>query len=340
MRMCLSLNAKRLMLAMLLTIPEAIAANAQQPTLTYEDLSILKEPLAVEIGDVTYTLEGILEVPYMFDRRRLAEGEAGFHGGFRAGMLTQLPDATRLAAYYVGEYDRVEGADEFEDRFSLSVNNAYGTLSAGNVSDFLYNETGRRIKTGNAQLGFERSFGTLDEYALNYGAISGPFVWGGTVDREGSFDAGFIFQRPLDDLDHRFGLRYISGRFDPGPAYVEMQTHSLEGTAELTYGSSMVDAGFLYEWMDSSQLSDIERWAVSSGFRTKAGALTWSIEGHYGQTAGQEEVSVAFGARYDVARGLSVNVGVNYQHAQIILNGNNFVFTDQTKSRISLRYEF
>lgn len=336
----LALDARHLILAMLLAIAGSVAANAQQPTLTYEDLSILKEPLAVEMGDVTYTLEGIVEAPYAFNRRAIDEGEAGFHGGFRLGALTQLPNSARLAAYYVGEYDRTEGSDEYEDRFSLSLNNAYGTLSAGNVSDFLYDEIGRRIKTGNADLGFERTYGAIGEYALNYAAIAGPVVWGGTVDRDGYFDAGVLYQRPLDELDYRLGLRYINGRFEPGSSFTEMRTHSVEGVAELTYGSSMVDAGFLYEQMNSSQLSDIERWGFSSGFRTKTGALTWSIEGHYGQTEGQEEISLAFGARYDVARGMSVNVGVNYQDAQILLNGNNFVAADNTRTRISLRYEF
>ena len=70
--------------------------------------------------------------------------------------------------------------------------------------------------------------------------------------------------------------------------------------------------------------------------------MVWglSLEGHYGQIEGQEEVSVALGIQYDLARGLSANLGLSYEDAQVVLGDIKFLHSSDTKALFSLRYSF
>ncbi|MCE2492001.1 MAG: hypothetical protein J4F40_05265 [Alphaproteobacteria bacterium] len=68
--------------------------------------------------------------------------------------------------------------------------------------------------------------------------------------------------------------------------------------------------------------------------------MSLSLEGHPGRIEGEDERSGAPGARYDLARGMSVNLGINYAEALIDLGGGSFVNTEDTKAVVSLRYSF
>ena len=103
----------------------------------------------------------------------------------------------------------------------------------------------------------------------------------------------------------------LTARFAKG-AYTSadrrrFDTRAAGGVGELIYGSSAYDVGVVYERLSSGGL-DMDRWYVSAGARTKTGVLSLSVEGHYGQIEGQDEVSAALGVQYDLARGLSVNL--------------------------------
>lgn len=82
-----------------------------------------------------------------------------------------------------------------------------------------------------------------------------------------------------------------------------------------------------------------ERWYVSAGIHTKSGVVSLSAEGHFGRIEGQDEVSAAIGVQYDLARGLSANLGLN--HAQTVtLEGTSFMHADDTEATLSVRYSF
>jgi len=68
--------------------------------------------------------------------------------------------------------------------------------------------------------------------------------------------------------------------------------------------------------------------------------LSLSLEGHYGRIEGDEEISAALGVQYDLARGLSVNAGINHAEATATLAGVRLVDVDETKAVLSLRYSF
>ena len=74
--------------------------------------------------------------------------------------------------------------------------------------------------------------------------------------------------------------------------------------------------------------------------RRKTGTLSLSLEGHFGRIEDRDELSVAAGLQYDLARGLSANFGLNHAEARLTLDGARFVDTRETRGALSLRYSF
>ena len=108
---------------------------------------------------------------------------------------------------------------------------------------------------------------------------------------------------------------------------------------EVVYGSTLLDVGLGQERFSSSGVN-ATRWYISSGIRRKIMVWGLSLEGHYGQIEGQEEVSAALGVQYDLARGLSANFGMNYEDAQVALGDVKFLDASDTKAVFSLTYRF
>ena len=94
-----------------------------------------------------------------------------------------------------------------------------------------------------------------------------------------------------------------------------------------------------YERLESHGLN-VDRWYVSTGVRKKIGVLTVSAEGHYGQIANGDEASAALGVQYDVARGLSANLGLNYVETQVSRGNTVVTDTKGSTATLSLRYSF
>ena len=85
---------------------------------------------------------------------------------------------------------------------------------------------------------------------------------------------------------------------------------------------------------------DVDRWFTSFGLRSKTGMLSVSVEGHYGRIEGEDEVAAALGLQYDIARGLSANLGFNHAEAKARVAGVDLVEVRETKAVLSLRYSF
>lgn len=68
--------------------------------------------------------------------------------------------------------------------------------------------------------------------------------------------------------------------------------------------------------------------------------LSISLEGHYGQIEGEDEVSAAVGVQYDLARGLSVNLGLNHTDGTASREGTSIVRARDNKAVLSMRYSF
>ena len=318
-------------------------ATAQPVSLNYESLSSMEEPLAFEIGDVTFVLTGLVDARWTVDTEGEDDTDTGYIGNFQVSAGTQLANRWRVNLSYFGQEasdpTTVFGTgDNYTDNAALSVGSYWGTLLGGNVSGAVREQTRRLRGAGNAALAFDDFLGALEDWSGAYTGRFGPWIVGAVVDEDGDLDLGATFQRPAGTRDWRVTLRAAEGVYAPvGGRRFDTRGFGIVG--EVIYGSTTVDAGAGHEHF-SSKGPDVERWYAASGIRTKTGALTLSLEGQIGRIEGKDEASAALGAQYDLARGLSANLGVNHAKARVTLDGARFLDIEETKTVLSLRYSF
>lgn len=316
---------------------------AQDLSLNYERLSSMEEPVAAEVGDVTLLLNGLVDGAVIHDRRADDAAGTGLVGNLQISALTQLANRWRVGVRYFGQYadggmPHAGSEDGYTDNAALSAGSSWGTALAGNVSGIVRERTRRRRGAGNAFLAFDGPLGALGELGGGYVGRFGPWVVGSAVDEDGDFDLGAVYRRPAGTADYRVAVRatraeYVaadSSRFDTVAA-------ALAG--ELIYGSSSFDVGIGCERFSSAR-PDADRCYVSSGVRTKTGVVILSLEGHFGRIEGEDEVSAALGARYDISRGLSANLGLNHAEARATVDGVRISDTRETSAVLSFRYSF
>ena len=341
------LEAGRTLLCGAAAIAAAAPANlaeAQDISINYEHLSSMEEPLATEIGDVTLVLNGLIDTPVALDLEEDAAAEAGLIGNMQVTALVQLQNRWRVNAAYFGQYETDEALstatdENYTDNAAISVGGMWGAVVAGNVSGVVREGTRRRRGAGNGQLEFDDFLGRHAEWGGGYTGRFGPWVIGAIVDEDSQFDIGATFQRPIDDTDYRLTARFREGVYAPGPGNPAFEATAIVAVGEVVYGSTAFDVGLGYERLSSSG-SEAVRSYVSAGVRTKTGVLSWSLEAHYGRIEGEEEASYALGVQYDVARGLSVNLGLNHARAGADEAGVRLADFKVERAVLSLRYSF
>ncbi len=319
-------------------------ATAQDIPLNYERLSSMEEPLATEIGDLTLTLTGLIDAPLAFDAENDEAVESGLVGNFQLGALAQLRNRWRVGVAYFGQYatDRrftSEPHRQYTDNAALSVGGVWGTVSGGNVSGAVREGTRRRRGAGNAVLALDGALGGLADLGGSYTGRFGPWVIGAAVDEDGNFDIGATFRRPIQHIDHRLSLNVSNAVYVPVGGRRSFDSRAVAGVGEVIHGSTVFDLGLGHERL-SSRGRDVRRLYVSAGTRGKAGALGWTLEAHCGRIAGESEISLALGAQYDLARGLSANLGLNHGRASADAGGEGLLDLRDTRTILSARYSF
>ncbi len=322
----------------------AAPASAQELSLNYERLSSIEEPVAMAVGDVTLLLNGVLDLPVIVGEDDHDVDEAGLIGNVEVTALAQLSNRWRVQLGYFGQRATDAGLvsgsrDRTTDHGALAVGGAWGTVFAGHVSGIVRQQTRRHRGAGNAVLAFDDVRGRIGEESAAYVGRFGPLVVSAVADTDGHVDLGAMFQRPLGNRDWRVTGRLTDAALQaPGNGHT-FRTRAYGVVGEMIFGSSSFDVGLGHERL-SADGTGIERWQVASGAQTKIGVVTLSIEGRYGQTGDAEEQSAALGLQYDVARGLSLNAGINFANGRHDRDGIGFVETDRTEAVLSTRYSF
>lgn len=325
----------------------ASLAEAQDISINYERLSSMEEPLATEIGDVTLVLNGLIDTPVTLDLEEDNDAEAGFIGNMQVTALVQLQNRWRVNAAYFGQYETDEALnsatdENYTDNAAISVGGMWGAVVAGNVSGVVREGTRRRRGAGNGELEFDDVLGRHAEWGGGYTGRFGPWVIGAIVDEDSQFDVGATFQRPIDDTDYRLTARFSEGVHAPGsprgggPAF---ESTAIGAVGEVVYGSTTFDVGLGFERL-SSRVADADRPYVSAGVHSKTDVISWSLGAHYGWVEGESESSYGLGVQYDVARGLSANLGLNHARAGTDSAGIRPTDTRDTRAVFSLRYSF
>ncbi len=323
------------------------AVHAQDVNLNYDRLSSLEEPIAYDFAGITLSLTGLVDVPVVAEFDEVTGGDdvnVEIVGNFQFTAETKLANRWTVGAVYFGQYssapmDGFGGSQDYSDNVAGFVATSFGTVIGGNVNQQVRELTRRRRGVGNGFLAFDDFLGGLDNWGGAYVGRFGPSVIGVTVDENADFEVGGVFQRPIGVRDLRFAARYREGRFTAADGITDFETRGAAIVGEFVYGSSLFDLGAGYEQLDGT-VTELDRWFVSAGAQTQMGPLQLSAEGHYGRAAGDEEISVGLGADYAVARGLSLNLGLNHADATIVSDGVTLVETDEVKAIGSIRFSY
>lgn len=327
------------------------AVQAQEVQLNYDRLSSLEEPIAIAVGDITIQVQGVLDAPVIAEFDEVTGGDrvtAQFVGNFQVSAETQLANRWTVGAAYFGQYSsdpttvfltNFMGPDKYNDNVAGFVATSFGTVIGGNVNQQVREITRRTRGAGNGFLAFDDFYGQLARWGGAYVGRFGPSNLAVAVDENGDYEVGVEYQRPLGRKDVRFAGRFRQGEFTAADGISRFQTQGMGLVGEIEYGSSIFDIGAGIESLDGLT-TDTQRWFVSAGAQTQVGQVRLSGEGHYGRIAGDDEISGAIGAGYDVARGLTLNLGLNYQDARINSDGVQLVDIEEGQAVASLRFSF
>lgn len=342
--MKMTLIAGSAMGALALTPP---AAMAQEVNLNYDRLSSLEEPIAFDLGEITVEVDGLVDVPVVAEFNNLTDDDAidpGFVGNIQVSASTLLKNRWRVGVAYFAQYATNDAAvfdapEDYSDNAAGFIGTSFGTVLGGNVSGQVREITRRQRGVGNGFLAFDNFYGELDSWGGAYVGRFGPSVLGAVVDENGDFELGAVFQRPIGQKDYRFSARYRHSHFTAADGLTEFESDGVGIVGELVYGSTIFDVGAGYERLESNA-TGLNRWFLSAGAQTQLGPLRLSGEGHYGRAGGNNETSAALGLSYDLARGLSFNLGLNYEDAAIESDGVVLIETDEVNAVASMRFSF
>lgn len=313
----------------------SLPANALN--LNYDSLSSLEQPLAAQYADITFNLAGLVDAAV---NHSSDDDDSSLLGNFQVSVETQLANSWTLGAAYFAEYSSANNDDDnYSDNAGVYLGGVWGTVSIGNVTGLVREQTRRSRGIGNASLNFDDQLGQLDDTGLAYVGRFGATRLIAAIDDDGGYEIGGVFQRPIGNKDYRFSLQYRDSTSSSDVSVIEFDSKGLGLVAELTYASSVFDIGVGLEQVSISNFS-VDRRYVSFGAAHKVGVLTFSVEAHFGDTDGDDETSYAAGLSYDIARGISLNAGLNYSDAQVDLNGFSLLDEDRSEGILSFRYSF
>ena len=334
----------------------ASSASAQEVTLNYDRLASLEEPIALEIGQVTIAVEGVLDTPVIaqYDEVTDSSGvDTAFIGNFQISAETQLANRWTIGAAYFGQYStdpgrvfltNFMGPERYNDNIAAFVQTSFGAVIAGNVNQQLRELTRRQREVGNAFLARDDFIGQIGRWGGAYIGRFGPSQIGLLVDENGDFEVGAVFERPIGSRDVRLSGRYREGRLDRLGEGYRIASSGIGAVGEIEYGRTITDLGLGVERLEVTPLgsatTDLTRAFISAGAQTQIGLLRVSGEGHYGRLGSADEITAALGAAYDVARGLSLNLGLNYQNTSLTIEEEELIAIEEGQALASVRFSF
>ena len=333
-------------------------ADNGPPPMKYGDLSALEEPLALKLGRVTLTFSGtvVLAGQHDFSKDNAVTGnDAKLAANGQVEIQEKFSNRVTAGLIYYGQYTSDQGLYNsvcglycntysggnryYNNYFVAYARTSWGTFFGGNVGNVVRNDTRRRPAYGETNLQGDDFLGQMSRWGGAYQVRFGPVLSSVVVDQDGNFEVGGSYQRPWGTHDIRLTTRFRDSTVAIADGLSKLRSKGAGVVGDLTYGSTIYDLGLGYEHLSGRGL-DLDRWYTSAGGRAKIGLLEISAEGHYGQIDGSAERAATFGMAYALARGLSLNLGLNYSDANVVRN-QVIILTPNTKSATAtLRYGF
>lgn len=326
-----------------LITPATAQADNPKFGVNYDGISFLEEPLARELGSVTLSTRALIDQSIEYDT---TDEKDRYNTRVNADIRleTQLPNTWQAGVQYFIDFNRLNGnnREKYEDGLVLFLSDELGTVAVGNVTNAVVENTRRMRSVGHGSLANRAFFGNLDETGGFYSVRLNSYVFSLTGDQEGRAEGAVSYERNVGKYNILLSTRVRKGEVSEnrnienvGNNAVISESGDTFGAAaggSFRYSSFMFDGEVGYETVDTDQGNDKNDHPFASvGISYKVRALSVSAEGGISQYDDQDLRSVALGGRYDIARGLSFNMGVNYTFVED---------NDKTKAIGSFRYEF
>jgi len=311
-----------------LMLPSAVGAQA----INYDRLSFFNAPLAYTGEAGTVSLNALLDVSYQSEN----DGDATFRdvqGVARLLYQDQLRNDWDIGASIEVDYQE-ERAEQTIDIFQAFVRDQWGEVVAGNIAREVYDRSRRQQGAGLLDIDNDNFTLTLDEYGGFYQWSTPDTGLMVAFDTEASIESGLTYRKPVGSIDYRATLRVSVS--DPDEVSAQ-GVDSGEGVAlvmQARRGRWLADVQYLKERLnliDGNSSFDLV--ALSAGLHYAFNRLRLSLTALSREnTLDNTERTIALGARFDVSRGLSVNLGFRQFDSRL--------FPEDLRSyAISLRYE-
>ncbi len=289
-------------------------ADGQSVPINYDNLSFFEEPLAAEVGPVTLNANLLADQAVQYNTTTEKDTyNTILTGSFRAE--TELPNSWQIGAQYFSRYSRLDD-DEYSDNVAVFISDEWGTLAGGNVTGSVTEKVRRDRGIGNAALGTAMFIGQLDEAGGFYAVDINSYNFSIAADQEGYAEAGLRFERPIGINNYVLGARVRRGSLSENSDFgVEGDTYGGTVVGEYLHGSLQFDAQLGYERVEVDSTNNTnDNIFAAAGTRYQYGAYNISLEGGIGEYDGESRRGASLGTRVDVARGVSLNTGVNYTY--------------------------
>ncbi len=325
-----------------LMAPIQAHADSLESGINYDKMSFLEEPLAIDLGAATFSTRALVDQSIEYDT--IDENDK-YNTRINADFTleTQLPNNWQAGIRYFSDFNRLNNAsrDKYEDNIAFFFSDEIGTFAFGNVTNSVFENTRRMRSVGNADLTNNKFLGDMDETGAYYAVRLNSYILSLVADQEGRAEGSVSYERNIGE--HNI---FVSGRLHKGEvsengdienvgsnAVITDQgkTYGAAAVGSFTYGALLFDSEVGYEVIDTAQNDKNDHPFASVGMSYKIRALSLSAEGGVAQYDNNDLRSAALGARYDIARGLSLNMGLNYTYVDD---------NDKMKGISSFRYEF
>ena len=312
--------------------PQTAQAQGQSGSLlNYDNLSFFEEGLAQDVGGATLRFNFLIDQAYIDNPPKLANRWKTTLQ-FSTSLETELSNGWNVGAAYTGIFDTDDDGND-DHLYAFFINAPWGTLSAGRVTGLLENTVARKNRVGNANLSAGRGLGGLDRTGIHYFQTINAYQIHFAADQNGNAQAALFFEAPIGIGAHTFGIRGGTGHLqERTPRLGTGDIEEVAGFYGYTLGSLSV--GFEYGIQDISIDgafgSNTQRYS-SVGMNYKRGRTSYSVEAGRSEFLGATARSAGIGLRYDIARGFSGNLGLNYSDGGVL---------DTWRIPVSIRYEF
>ncbi len=309
-------------------------AKSQDPSralLPYDSFSFFEAGLSREIGNAT------LRFNFLVDQAVIGNRPAFYQdwkttGQVSTSLETELSNGWNIGATYTGIFVTGSGRDS-DHLYAVFVDAPWGRLSTGRIDALIESSVTRKNRVGNATLTAGRGLGELDETGIQFVQTVNAYQIHFAVDENLDAQAALLFAAPVGVAAHSFGLRVGTGHLRKDNFLLATgETEGISGFYNYVLGSLSlgVEQGYQDVAIDGTVGTNTQRFAsIGASYKRRRTSLSAEV----GRTdfLGQTRRSAAIGLRYDIARGLSGNVGLNYSDAGTV---------NTWRIPVSLRYEF